>query len=115
MHYPRVGIGVILLNQQGQILLGKRQGSHAPYWSIPGGHLELGESFEQAAVREVYEETGLLISMPQVCSVSNNLATWQAFGVHYISVALWANVCGEAILMEPDKCEQWRWCDPLVL
>ncbi|MCF3098376.1 NUDIX domain-containing protein, partial [Aeromonas australiensis] len=42
--YPRVGVGVILTNAQGQVLLGKRKGSHAPYWSIPGGHLELGES-----------------------------------------------------------------------
>ena len=44
---PRVGVGVILLNPQGKILLGKRKGSHAPYWSIPGGHLEHGESFEE--------------------------------------------------------------------
>ena len=43
--YPRVGVGVILVNHQGQVLLGKRKGSHAPYWSIAGGHLELGESF----------------------------------------------------------------------
>lgn len=42
--YPRVGVGVILTNSQGQVLLGKRKGSHAPYWSIAGGHLELGES-----------------------------------------------------------------------
>ncbi|MGL4775402.1 MAG: nucleotide triphosphate diphosphatase NUDT15, partial [Aeromonas veronii] len=59
--YPRVGVGVILTNAQGQVLLGKRKGSHAPYWSIPGGHLELGESFESAAIREVAEETGLEI------------------------------------------------------
>lgn len=42
--YPRVGVGVILTNAQGQVLLGKRKGSHAPYWSIPGGHLELGRA-----------------------------------------------------------------------
>ena len=55
--YPRVGVGVILTNAQGQVLLGKRKGSHAPYWSIPGGHLELGESFESAAIREVAERS----------------------------------------------------------
>ena len=37
--YPRVGIGVILVNGDGHILLGKRKNSPAPYWSIPGGHL----------------------------------------------------------------------------
>ncbi|MDN6109542.1 MAG: NUDIX domain-containing protein, partial [Enterobacterales bacterium] len=45
----KVGVGVIIANPQGQILLGKRCGSHAPFWSIPGGHLEEGETFEQAA------------------------------------------------------------------
>ena len=40
--YPRVGVGVILTNGRGQVLLGKRKGSHAPHWSIAGGHLELG-------------------------------------------------------------------------
>ncbi len=52
---PKVGIGVIIIRNDGKILIGKRKGSHAPYWSIPGGHLDLGESFEQAAIREIYE------------------------------------------------------------
>ena len=63
--YPRVGVGVILINGQGQVLLGKRKGSHAPYWSIAGGHLELGETFESAAIREVDGEPQLL--EPEKC------------------------------------------------
>lgn len=43
---PKVGIGVIIVKDDGHILVGKRKASHTPYWSIPGGHLELGESFE---------------------------------------------------------------------
>ena len=86
--YPRVGVGVILTNAQGQVLLGKRKGSHAPYWSIPGGHLEVGESFESAAIREVAEETGLQIHGPEVVAVTNNLETWRESGLHYISVTL---------------------------
>ena len=110
--YPRVGIGVILVNAQGQVLLGKRKGSHAPYWSIAGGHLELGESFEAAAIREVAEETGFIIHHPQVVAVSNNLETWRESGLHYVSVTLLAKVDGEPELREPDKCEGWCWCDP---
>ena len=92
--YPRVGVGVILVNHQGQVLLGKRKGSHAPYWSIAGGHLELGESFESAAIREVAEETGFLITNPSVIAVTNNLETWRESGLHYISVTLLAEVEG---------------------
>lgn len=93
--YPRVGVGVILTNAQGQVLLGKRKGSHAPYWSIPGGHLELGESFESAAIREVAEETGLEIHGPEVVAVTNNLETWCESGLHYITVTLHAKADGE--------------------
>jgi 8-oxo-dGTP diphosphatase len=38
------GVGVIIVNEQGEILLGKRCGKHAPFWSIPGGHLDAGEN-----------------------------------------------------------------------
>lgn len=105
--YPRVGVGVILTNAQGQVLLGKRKGSHAPYWSIPGGHLEVGESFESAAIREVAEETGLQIHGPEVVAVTNNLETWRESGLHYISVTLLAQAEGEPQLLEPEKCEGW--------
>lgn len=56
---PHVGIGVIIVDSTGRILVGKRKGQHAPYWSIPGGHLEPGETFEAAAIREVGEEARL--------------------------------------------------------
>ena len=69
------GVGVIIVNPQGEILLGKRCGPHAPFWSIPGGHLEAGETFEQCAQREIAEETGLLIDPPRFVGVSNNLQT----------------------------------------
>ncbi|WP_339058684.1 NUDIX hydrolase [Aeromonas jandaei] len=113
--YPRVGVGVILTNRDGLVLLGKRKGSHAPYWFIPGGHLELGESFESAAIREVAEETGLAISAPEVVAVTNNLETWRESGLHYISVTLHARADGEPQLLEPEKCEGWVWCDPRAL
>ena len=110
---PHVGIGVIILNPDGHILIGKREGSHAPYFSIPGGYLEPGESFETAAIREVKEETGLDIVNPVVVGVSNNLETWKAEGVHVVSVFLLAKeFSGTLTVMEPDKCSGWEWCDP---
>ena len=113
---PHIGIGVILVNPNGHILIGKREGSHAPYWSIPGGYLEPGEPFETAAIREVKEETGLEITNPVVVGVSNNLETWKAEGVHVVSVFLLAReFSGTLTLMEPEKCSGWQWCDPTDL
>ncbi len=51
----------IVLNEQGEILLQKRGDFHA--WGLPGGAIELGESAEEAMIREVYEETGFIVKV----------------------------------------------------
>ena len=51
------GAGVIVINEKGEILLEKRRDNG--YWDYPAGSMELGESFEECARREVFEETGI--------------------------------------------------------
>lgn len=110
MERPKLGIGVIIQNEKGEILVGKRKGTHAPYYSIPGGHLELGETFEEAAIKEVFEETGLQIYDPRVIGVTNNLRTFKLEGRHYVSVNMYVNKFeGQPTLKEPEKCESWEW------
>lgn len=113
---PKVGVGVIIKNKEGKVLIGKRTGSHAPYYSIPGGHLEMGETFEQAAIKEIKEETDLDIVNPKVICVTNNLKTYQLEGKHYISIILFTdNYSGKLKNMEPHKCEGWQWVNPTEL
>lgn len=110
---PRIGIGVIIINEEGRVLIGKRKGSHAQFHSIPGGWYELGETFEEAAIREAKEETDLDISDPQVIAVTNNMETFKSEGIHSISIVLLAKrFSGELKVMEPEKCEGWIWADP---
>ena len=52
------GAGVILVNEKNEILLQKRADNG--FWDYPAGSMELGESFEECARREVYEDTGLV-------------------------------------------------------
>lgn len=53
--------GAIIWNQNNEILLQKRGDRNA--WGFPGGAMELGESDEETAIREVYEETGLKVEV----------------------------------------------------
>jgi ADP-ribose pyrophosphatase YjhB (NUDIX family) len=112
---PSVGLGVII--QRGEeILLGQRKGWQEGLYSIPGGLLETGETFEEGAIREVKEETGLELLNPKVIALTNNLETFERTGKHHISVILYANQFrGEPSVREPDKCTGWSWFDPRQL
>ena len=59
----------LLSDQNGNILLEDRKDPSWPGVSLPGGHVEPGESFTQAAVREMQEETGLTMKNPVLCGV----------------------------------------------
>ena len=108
--YPRVGIGVMLFNNDGKILLGKRKGSHgAGEYSFPGGHLENGENLPACAMREVIEETGIVIHEIEFQFVQN---TYKYKPKHYVHIGVIAKVLhGDPVLREPDKCEGWDWYD----
>ena len=55
-----VGCGVLIENDKGQVLLQKR--SDTGEWCVPGGALEPGETYIEAASRELYEEVGIRVS-----------------------------------------------------
>ncbi len=52
-------VGVIILDDKNRILL-QRRGDDGN-WCIPGGSMELGEMVEETGIREVREETGLIV------------------------------------------------------
>jgi nucleoside triphosphatase len=58
--YPEPTVGVFIFNNEGKLLL-LRSHKWPDGYTIPGGHVELGERLEQAAQREALEETGLEI------------------------------------------------------
>lgn len=107
---PLVGIGVLIV-RGGRVLLGKRRNAHgAGDWAPPGGHLEFGETPQEAAAREVREEVGLTITSVRLIGVTNDVFT--AGNKHYVTLFLVAECAsGEPALLEPNKCEGWGWYD----
>lgn len=109
MDYPRVGIGVFV-RRDNLILLGLRHGAHGPdTWSLPGGHLEFGESFEECAHREVEEECSITIANPHIATVTNDMFSTE--NKHYVTIFIICDYHGGNVqLREPDRCREWRWC-----
>lgn len=109
---PRVGVGVIIRGKDESILLGKRKNSHgAGKWSLPGGHVEHFERIHQAAIREVQEETGLVVHRldhgPFYPYVEN---LFYEEGLHYVTFFVTMECLpGEPKNMEPEKNEGWQW------
>lgn len=58
---PQVGVGAIVFHQDRVLLIKRGRPPHAGQWAIPGGRIKLGESLQQAAEREILEETGIQI------------------------------------------------------
>lgn len=104
----RVGIGVFIF-KEGKFLMQQRHGAHgAGSWSVPGGHLEFGESFEDTARREVKEETDLEITNVRFGAVTNDY--FEAEDKHYVTIWMLSDwQSGTEHIMEPDKCLQQAW------
>ncbi|CAG8795642.1 7876_t:CDS:2, partial [Racocetra persica] len=101
--HPIVGVGIFVIRGN-KFLIGKRKGSHGP------GTLEFGESFEDCAKREVFEETNLEITNVIYQTVTNSVMVNE--NKHYVDIFMRAEVVdvdADPLVMEPNKCEGWEW------
>ena len=109
MTRPAVGVGVII-SHEGKILLQLRKGAHgAGTWSIPGGHMEYGETPEQTAERETAEEVNVRIGNLKIVGVTNDL--FPSESKQYITIFVEAQYMdGELRINEPERIAELRWC-----
>ncbi len=61
----------MIFDNKGNVLIQDRINPDWPGITFPGGHVEKGESFTDAAIREVFEETGLTVSKLQMCGIKD--------------------------------------------
>ena len=113
---PVIAVGAVVI-KDGKVLLVKR--GKAPskgLWAIPGGRVELGETLQQAAEREILEETGLTIKAKEPVFVFDMVAKDEKGMVkyHYVIVDLKAElISGE--LKPGDDAEDAKWFFPSEL
>ena len=55
----RIGVGIILLNHENKVFVGKRIDNPKNFWQMPQGGVDKNENFLEAAKRELQEETGI--------------------------------------------------------
>jgi len=111
MNSPRVGIATIIKNDN-QILLGLRKSNLGTNtWAPPGGKLDMCEEIKDCAIRELKEETNLTTTADNLTliGVTNDIFS---DNIHYITIYYMVDTyVGKLKIMEPDKCEEWKWFD----
>ncbi len=101
----RLGVGVIILNPVGEILLEQR--SDCGWWGVPGGRVEPGESIAQTVQREVYEETGLTIEITGLLGVysgpAERIVTYPDNVVQLVDVVLVTRLVGGVLTLSHES------------
>ena len=70
---PQVGVGAVVFQRDAVLLVRRRNPPLAGSWIVPGGLVELGETLEQAVIREVREETGWRVSVAKLVTLLDYL------------------------------------------
>ncbi|MGV3465275.1 MAG: NUDIX hydrolase [Heyndrickxia sp.] len=116
-HRPLIFVGavVIILDEQKRILLQQRTYPNG-VWGLPGGLMELAESVEETACREVFEETGLKVrelNLINVYSGANHFAVAQNGDEFYVvTVAYFTDKVEGSITMDKTESIQLKYFAP---
>ena len=114
----RVGLSILIFREtedsvcmdlDTEVLIGKRKGSHGEgIYSVPGGHLEFGETYKEGCSRELEEEIGVSFDLYTPIGFSEDFFKEKQYTTLYFQAE---NVNPNINIqnLEPDKCEGWEW------
>jgi 8-oxo-dGTP diphosphatase len=106
---PKIGIATFIRNDKNEILLMLRNskvGNNT--WGLPGGKLEMYETLEECAAREVKEETNLVVSDLKYLGLTNDMM--KDTNNHFITIFFETTVySGKLKNTEPEKCHEQKW------
>jgi 8-oxo-dGTP diphosphatase len=104
-----VGVHGVIANR-GRIIVLKRADRmrYKPgAWDLPGGHLALGESFEQCLLREIEEETGLDTAIERLLGIQKNGSEAYVQALYACRLLVY-----QQVKLRPDEHVEARWVTP---
>ena len=107
---PVVAVGVLLLDGERILLVQRATPPSVGRWTVPGGKVELGETLEEAAARELREETGLGCALGPIVEVLDRVLRDAGGRVEYHYVIL--DLLGReprGVLAAGSDCADARW------
>ena len=110
---PQVAIGAVVIRNKKILLVKRKKEPGRGLWAIPGGSVQLGETLQEAAEREVLEETGLVVKAKQPIYLFDYIERDERNQVrfHYVIIDLEANLTGGRLCAADDALDA-RWFSP---
>lgn len=112
--YPKgieVAVGPFIINEKQQLLL-FRSPKWKDEWLVPGGHVEVGESLQDAVVRETMEELGVEIEVIDLFNVGESFVSPPEFkrNAHFVFIDFVAKLKSDNFTFN-DEISDYKWFD----
>lgn len=109
---PLIGVGAVIIDQGRVLLVRRGREPLKGQWSLPGGLLELGEPLTAGVIREVEEETGLVVEPLELIELLDRIHHQDGrVRYHYVIADYLCRVSG-GILQAASDADDVRWVEP---
>ena len=111
--FPEPTVGALIINDDGEILLCESY-KWPNIYTVPGGHVELGETFEEALKREIKEEVGLDVKVEELLSIQQVIYPkefWKR--AHFVFLDFLCRAEGaQNVRIDGNEIQNTLWVDP---